>query len=98
MGTSVRMARSTSEVAQVLDLAEAGHSALAVARLTGIPRSTVRDWTEGRVPAYAAAGRVESCAVCAAPAHDFGRLAAGYAYLLGLYLGDGCLSAHRRGV
>lgn len=92
------MARSPSEVAQVLELVEAGHSALAVARVTGIPRSTVRDWIEGRVPAYAAAGRVASCAVCGGPAHDFERLTARYAYLLGLYLGDGCISAHRRGV
>ena len=38
------------------------------------------------------------CATCEAPAHDFEALPDSYAYLLGLYLGDGCLSEHQRGV
>jgi hypothetical protein len=41
---------------------------------------------------------VESCHSCGAAAHDFDRLPWSYAYLLGLYLGDGCLSNHPRGV
>jgi hypothetical protein len=40
----------------------------------------------------------ESCSTCGAAVHDFERLPPSYAYLLGLYLGDGCLSKHRRGV
>ncbi len=38
------------------------------------------------------------CGRCHGPAHDFDRLSTAYAYLLGLYLGDGCISAHPRGV
>jgi len=81
------------EVSRVLALSAAGRSALAIARLTGIPRSTVRDWVEGRVPAT---GRTDEPA--APPGHDPQLPAAEYVYLLGLYLGDGCLSAHPRGV
>ena len=38
------------------------------------------------------------CVSCGAAVHDFEQLPASYVYLLGLYLGDGCLSKHRRGV
>jgi hypothetical protein len=39
-----------------------------------------------------------SCSICEGPAHALTALPDSYAYLLGLYLGDGCLSEHMRGV
>jgi hypothetical protein len=57
-----------------------GASDYAIARATGIPRGTIQHWRtrplEGPQPSY----------VPARPPDD-----ATYAYLLGLYLGDGCL-------
>ena len=38
------------------------------------------------------------CNGCGGGRHDFAALPLAYAYLLGLYLGDGCLSAHPRSV
>jgi hypothetical protein len=89
--------RSPEQVNSVLTLAASGKSAFAIARETGIPRSTVRDWMAGRVP-DAAAGQDVTCARCGASRHRLEQLPAEYLYLLGLYLGDGCISAHRRGV
>jgi hypothetical protein len=62
-----------------------------VSRTLGIPRSTVRDWRVGK--------RSETpsrlgCPICGRHPMDL----ASYAYLLGLYLGDGCISAAPRGV
>lgn len=73
-----------------------GLSDSAVARATGIPRATVRDWRRAGVEREA---RVGTCARCGGAEHDplaLDRRA--YAYLLGLYLGDGHVSAARRGV
>jgi hypothetical protein len=89
--------RSPEQVKSVLAFAASGKSALAIARETGIPRSTVRDWVAGRVP-DAATGDDVTCARCGAPRHRLDELPPEYVYLLGLYLGDGCISAHPRGV
>lgn len=73
---------------QALALISSGHSLRSVSTSTGINRSTLRDWRDH--PATAQRPRA-SCARCAdvpglpAPCAD-------YAYLLGLYLGDGCIS------
>ena len=83
--------RPQGDVARVLALLDDGVTALEISRRTGIPRSTVRDWAAGRAPQRRS---------------DFGcpegHLAsldgAAYAYLLGMYLGDGCISNHPRGV
>jgi hypothetical protein len=53
-------------------------------------RSTIRDWSHGRVPAAAGEGDCED--------HVALLEAGAYAYLLGMYLGDGCISEHPRGV
>jgi hypothetical protein len=89
--------RALEQVQTVLALASNGSSPFAIASETGIPRSTVRDWLAGRLPN---GGAVEgaSCLRCGGPEHGFDGLPAGYVYLLGLYLGDGCISAHARGV
>jgi hypothetical protein len=74
--------RSAEDVERVLDLARAGRNQSEIARLTGISRTTVRDWLAGRLPV-----RCESAVtlVDGLPRRD-------YAYLLGLYLGDGFLA------
>jgi len=39
-----------------------------------------------------------TCSRCNGNGHRFDRLSTAYAYLLGLYLGDACISTHPRGV
>jgi hypothetical protein len=89
--------RPRQDVAAVLDLRAQGLGATAISRSTGIPRGTVRDWIAGRTPRRVADdGKL--CERCGGAAHRFGDLPPKYVYLLGLYLGDGCISAHRRSV
>jgi hypothetical protein len=92
--------RRPEDVVAVLELRATGLSAAAIAAQTGIPRGTVRDWLSGKVPRRVSADgiAVASCERCGGSAHDFGELPPAYVYLLGLYLGDGCISAHRREV
>jgi len=89
--------RSREQLRLVSDLAATGKSPLAISRATGIPRSTIRDWLAGRVPNGGAVDE-PACSACGAPQHRFDSLPPEYVYLLGLYLGDGCISAHPRGV
>ncbi len=75
-------------------LVDLGLNDCAIARLTGIPRTTVRDWrrsTRWRAHQGKRNGALEagSCARCGHPAHAFHEFGSRYAYLLGLYLGDG---------
>jgi Homeodomain-like domain-containing protein len=74
------MMRSDDEVRLVERLAATGRSQSEVARLTGIPRATVSRWVRRGAPG----GKWREKAI--EPA-DVPRAA--YAYLLGLYLGDG---------
>ena len=84
--------RSAEEFEAVQRLIAAGVNDCAIARQTGIPRCTVRDWR--RRP------QIRTRPVASSPCgilHDFATLpAATYSYLLGLYLGDGCVSRHPR--
>ena len=68
----------------------AGDSLNAISKRLGVSRATLRDWRErdGRRP------YPSGCPRCM----DGTLPAASYAHLLGLYLGDGCLSMHRKGV
>ena len=66
-----------------------GYTASEIARLTGIPRSTIRDWRNGRLPTYPTE---HSCL----PAHIAALDERSYAYLLAMYLGDGCISSCAR--
>jgi hypothetical protein len=75
--------RTRAEIDRVVDLAGSGLNKSAIARATGIPRSTVRDWLSGRLPHLADDGP---------PVVPPGP----YAYLLGLYLGDGFIARGRR--
>jgi hypothetical protein len=83
--------RSAEEFDVVRGLIAAGLNDCAIARETGIPRRTVCDWR--RKAPILVRGGVSGCRVD----HDFSALPpSAYCYLLGLYLGDGCISRCRR--
>lgn len=69
-----------------------------VSRLSGIPRRTIRDWRvlgePGNRGSITRGHRNADCPSCAGAMPD----GPAYAYLLGLYLGDGCISEYKRGV
>ncbi|MEV0008110.1 helix-turn-helix domain-containing protein [Streptomyces sp. NPDC047973] len=76
-------------------LVSQGYSQNSVSKQTGISRAAIRSWLKRIEPAGYAPG--SECPRCSGTprlpdAPDT------YAYLLGLYLGDGCISAGRRGV
>lgn len=73
---------------RALRLIEAGINDSEIARRLGVPRTTVRDW---RAPRYEARPRV-ACHRCWRPMRPMTFTADDYALLLGLYLGDGCIS------
>ncbi len=81
---------SAPAVGEAMTLRAQGLGARRIAARMGLPVSTVRDWLAGRVPRT-----FQGPDPCS---HEFAALAGSYAYLLGLYLGDGCLSLHPRGV
>jgi len=84
---------SPDTVSLVVALIEGGHTYSEIERRTGVSRSTVRSWASGRTPLN---GIGAACNVCRRATDEIP--AGPYAYLLGLYLGDGCLSGHPRGV
>jgi hypothetical protein len=92
---------SRAAVAEVLALRSTGIGARRIARRLDLPLSTVRDWLAGKVPKHSRDGAAPAgsvCQRCGCDAHQFDELPSDYAYLLGLYLGDGCISAHPRDV
>ncbi|QRY45331.1 hypothetical protein JVX93_34145 [Mycolicibacterium boenickei] len=85
--------RPAEEFNRVQALIAAGVNDCEIARQTGIPRATVRDW---RVRLPKQLRRPQASSDCGID-HDFSALPPReYAYLLGLYLGDGCISQHPR--
>ena len=88
------MTRPLHEKAQVLWLASVGWSASDIARVSGIPRLTVRDWMVGKGSHL---GRSPTrCPVCSGQLGEV--TTRDYAYLFGQYLGDGMLTPYPRGV
>ncbi|BBZ76897.1 hypothetical protein MANY_22340 [Mycolicibacterium anyangense] len=80
--------RPDTEFRHVQQLIAAGLNDCAIARETGIPRRTVQVW-RSRPPNWDRERRAGQCT----GNHNFGQLPPKeYAYLLGLYLGDGCIS------
>jgi hypothetical protein len=91
------MTRSRDEVDRVLALSRAGRNQCEISRITGIPRLTINGWVNGRVPK-----RTRGTAGCFRCQQSFGIFPelrrASYAYLLGMYLGDGHLALAARNV
>ncbi|MFH9675778.1 transcriptional regulator [Streptomyces sp. NPDC017405] len=71
-----------------------GRSLSSVSRETGISRYAIRSWQTRIEPVERAGKPCPRFREEPGPPQD----QPAYAYLLGLYLGDGCISAHRRGV
>ena len=86
-----------NEIHTALLLASRGRSATEISRLTGIPRRTICDWLNDRAPRRGR-GAAETCLACGQGTHRLHALPEEYVYLLGAYLGDGCISSHPRGV
>lgn len=88
------MTRSKENLDSVLQLLADGKNDCEVSRLTGVPRSTVRDWRSGRYHSTSRAPKGgQACA------HDFSAFPeAEYCYVLGMYLGDGYIAPCPRGV
>lgn len=78
-----------------LELIAAGVNDCEIARRLGIPRTTVRDWRRPRYVPTAPHLR-ETCARCWRPTRPVRFTPADYAELLGLYLGDGHITALAR--
>ena len=69
-------------------LIDSGHSLRSISMSMGINRSTLREWRDHPEMAQRSRASCPRCAdVVALP-----EPCADYAYLLGLYLGDGCIS------
>lgn len=80
---------SRETILRALALVRKGHTPSEIARALGVARASVRSWASGDLP--------RSVTQPTGPP-DPDRLPAEYVYLLGLYLGDGCLSCTRKGV
>jgi hypothetical protein len=88
---------AAERVHAALALVGRGLSASEISRETGVPRSTIREWlTLGPPPRTSRLG--QTCSACGTQHRAHEQLPAEYTYLLGLYLGDGCISSHPRSV
>jgi hypothetical protein len=90
--------RSIEDVRAVGSLVAAGLNDCEIARRTGIPRPTVRDWRRTRRWDWWLTRTSGSCPRCGAAQHPFDTFPPEYAYLLGMYLGDGHVVKWRKGV
>lgn len=85
-----------------LQLRKNGLSTYAIGRTLEVDPGTVRNWCRGDIPRAAAweleaPGSVEPCPRCGRFDHD-GKSSSSYAYLLGVYLGDGYIFRGKRQV
>jgi len=85
--------RSLAELEAVAALVSSGLNDCEVSRRTGIPRTTIRDWRRAEFQRARPAPGADDH-----HAHAFDQLPPAYAYLLGLYLGDGNITRHPRDV
>jgi hypothetical protein len=89
--------RPAQDVRAVFELKAAGLTDREISQTTGVPLSTIRAWRNRGISARAARalGIRSGCPSCGDEEHDFTALPAEtYAYLLGVYLGDGYLGRH----
>jgi len=95
--------RSIKEYRHILELWESGVNKKAIARITGIPRGTVMDCIKryGNLETLEAKAQEELTPIlfqvlCGEVDGNHTKIHAQYAYLLGLYLGDGHVIKMRR--
>lgn len=89
--------RSQAEFDAAKTLIVSGCSDSKITQMTGIPRRTISAWRRGE-NRYCKPRRV-ACTGETCQGRDLSKLdPVQYSYLLGLYLGDGCLAAGRRNV
>jgi hypothetical protein len=84
-------------VTNALALGDRGLSPSEISRRVGVPRKTIAHWLNVKAPR----GRIgvnDTCPECGHAPHEPDDFPPSYLYLLGVYLGDGCISAHPRGV
>lgn len=92
--------RPESEYQEALDLIEQGVNDCEIGRRLGIPRGTVKSWRSGLIAAsggrteHWSGERIVTCFRCNRGWVD----EEAYAYLLGVYLGDGHLTSYPRNV
>ncbi|MGW2564060.1 transcriptional regulator [Streptomyces sp. NPDC001514] len=79
-----------------LALVAQGRSLNSVSKQTGISRWAIRAWLTRIEPLPRMVAQADPCARCR-PDPGLPEDRGAYAYLFGLYLGDGCISAHPRG-
>ncbi|WP_419994064.1 transcriptional regulator [Streptomyces boninensis] len=80
---------------RALALVAQGRSQNSVSKEMGISRAAIRGWMT-RIEPLPRIPQVGACVRCA-PDPALPKEPESYAYLLGLYLGDGCISAHPKG-
>jgi hypothetical protein len=88
---------SAEQIDKVLTLRARGLSLRTISDRLRIPRGTVSEWIYRRLP-DAWSSRELRCEACGVAFHRVEELPRSYVYLLGLYLGDGSIASHPRGV
>lgn len=83
------MTRTLEEYNQVMGLFKQGINKLQIAKQTGVPRGTITDWTLGKIDLTVSSQRIEldPALILSTP-----EKIDAYIYLLGSYLGDGCIT------
>jgi hypothetical protein len=93
------MTKSADVVRAAADLAALGVSQAEISRRLGVSRAAVRVWLRADVTALIAQRATRGDGGCdGGCVHLNGLPGEAYVYLLGLYLGDGCLSRSAKGV
>ncbi len=91
--------RPDSEARTVFELKEEGRTDREIEQLTGVPVNTIRAWRNRGLPSALRdhADQRPLCSICGGAEHDLVvRSRYAYSYLLGMYLGDGCLTRNGR--
>lgn len=86
-----------SDVYRALTLKRLGFAINQIADRVAIPKRTIRDWISGRIPNFE--NRISNHEQCNSDCREASlKESQTYLYLLGLYLGDGCLTKMKRSV
>jgi hypothetical protein len=86
------MVHSRYEVNRALSLASVGMNDSQISRATGISRTTIAEWRRHGPPGRPKEAGRSSCPRCHGRQLEVGA----YAFLLGIYLGDGSIARHPR--